>query len=111
MSWVSSVSIVSDYRLWMTGVQSLAGAKDFSSSLCIQTSFGAHPASYAMSTRGPFPRGKVWLGRDADHSPPLVLMSRMSRCCTSSLPKLVVRQLYFFTCNVTMSLQTFISHL
>jgi hypothetical protein len=29
-----------------------------------------HPASYPVGTRDPFPRGKAWLGRDADHSPP-----------------------------------------
>jgi hypothetical protein len=33
---------------WMTGVQSLAGAKGFCSSLCVQTGSGAHPASYPV---------------------------------------------------------------
>jgi hypothetical protein len=51
-------------------VRSPAGAKDFSSSLCVQTSSGAHPASYTMGTGGPFPRGKARPGHDADHSPP-----------------------------------------
>jgi hypothetical protein len=37
------------------GVRSPAGAKDFSSSLCVQTGSGAHPASYTMGTGGPFP--------------------------------------------------------
>jgi hypothetical protein len=55
---------------WMTRVQSLAGAKDFSSNLCIQTSSGAQPATYPVGTRGLFPRGKAWLGHDSDHSPP-----------------------------------------
>jgi hypothetical protein len=55
---------------WTTGVQSPTEAEDFSSSLCVQTGSGAHPASCTMGTGGPFPRGKVWLGRDADHSPP-----------------------------------------
>jgi hypothetical protein len=32
-----------------------SSAKDFSSSLCIQTAFGAHPASEPTSTGGPFP--------------------------------------------------------
>jgi hypothetical protein len=44
--------------------------KDFSSSLCVQTGSGAHPASYPTGTGGPFPGGKVQPGRDADHSPP-----------------------------------------
>jgi hypothetical protein len=53
-----------------TGVKSPAGAKDFSSSLCIQTGSGAHPASYPMGIRGPFPGGKAQPGCDGDHSPP-----------------------------------------
>jgi hypothetical protein len=57
-----------DYRA--IGVRSPAGAKDFSSSLCVQTGSGAHPASSTMGTRGPFPGGKARPGRDADHSPP-----------------------------------------
>jgi hypothetical protein len=44
--------------------------KDFSSSLCVQTGSGAHPASYSMSTGGPFPGDKAWPGHDTDHSPP-----------------------------------------
>jgi hypothetical protein len=55
---------------WTTGIRSPAGAKDFSSSLCVQTGSGAHPASYPKGTGGSFPGGKVRLGRDADHSPP-----------------------------------------
>jgi hypothetical protein len=48
----SSVSIVSDYGLddWAIGVRSPAGAKDFSSNLCVQTGSGAHPASCIMGT-------------------------------------------------------------
>jgi hypothetical protein len=63
---VSSGSIVSDYGLddQTIGVRSPAGAKDFSSILCVQTGSGAHPASS-------FPRGyKARPRRDADHSPP-----------------------------------------
>jgi hypothetical protein len=50
----SSGSIVSDYGLddRATGVRSAAGAKDFSSSLCVQTGSGAHPASCTMGTGG-----------------------------------------------------------
>jgi hypothetical protein len=63
---------VSDYGLddRAIGVRSPAGAEDFSSSLCVQTGSGAHPASCPMGTRGPFPGGKARQGRDADHSPP-----------------------------------------
>jgi hypothetical protein len=65
--WGSSVSIVSDYRLdyLATGVRSLAEAKYFFSSLCVQTSSGTHPASCPMDTGG-----KVRLGRDTDYSSP-----------------------------------------
>jgi hypothetical protein len=68
----SSVSIVSDYGLDDRAIEVRypAGAKDFSSSLCVQTGSGAHPASCTMGTRSPFPGGKMWPGRDADHSPP-----------------------------------------
>jgi hypothetical protein len=50
--------------------RSPAQAKDFSSSVCFQTSSEAYPVSYPMGTRGPFPGGKTRPGRDADHSPP-----------------------------------------
>jgi hypothetical protein len=57
---VSSGSIVSGYGLddWAIGVRSPAGAKDFSSNLCVQTGSGAHPGSCTMGTGGPFPGGK-----------------------------------------------------
>jgi hypothetical protein len=63
---------VSDYELddRAIGVRSPAEAKDFSSSLCVQTGSGAHPVSCPMGTGGPFPGGKTRPGRDADHSPP-----------------------------------------
>jgi hypothetical protein len=63
---------VSDYGLddRVIRVRSPAGAKDFSSSLRVQTGSGAHPASCKMGTGGPFPGGKARPGRDADHSPP-----------------------------------------
>jgi hypothetical protein len=71
-SRVSSVSTVSGYGLddRAIEVRSPAGAKDFSSILCIQTGSGTHPASYTMGTGDPFPGGKARSGRDADHSPP-----------------------------------------
>jgi hypothetical protein len=67
----SSGSIVSDCGLddWAIEVRSPTGA-DFSSSPCVQTGSGAHPASYLMGTGGSFPGGKARPGRDADHSPP-----------------------------------------
>jgi hypothetical protein len=48
----SAVSILSDYGLddQAIGVRSPAGAKDFSSILCVQTGSGAHPASCTMGT-------------------------------------------------------------
>jgi hypothetical protein len=63
---------VSDYGLddRAIGVRSPAGAKDFSSILCVQTGSGAHPASSPMGTGGPFPGSKTRPGRDADHSSP-----------------------------------------
>jgi hypothetical protein len=63
---------VSDYGLddQAIEVRSQAKAKDFSSSLCVQTGAGAHPASCTKGTGGPFPGGITRPGRDADHSPP-----------------------------------------
>jgi hypothetical protein len=68
----SSVSIVSGYGLddRAIEVRSPAGAKDFSSCLCVQTGSGVHPASCIMGTGGPSPGGKAQPGRDDDHSPP-----------------------------------------
>jgi hypothetical protein len=42
----------------------------FSSNLYIQTSSGAHPASFPVDTGDPFFGGKARPGRDADHSLP-----------------------------------------
>jgi hypothetical protein len=65
----SSVSIVSDCGL--DGRGSIpTEAEDFSSTLCVQTGSGAHPASYTLGTGGSFPGGKARPRRDADHSPP-----------------------------------------
>jgi hypothetical protein len=50
---------------WTAMVRSLTEAEDFSSTLCVQTGSGAHPASCTVSTGG-----KARPGRDADHSPP-----------------------------------------
>jgi hypothetical protein len=53
----SLVSIVSDYGLddRAIGVRSPLGAKNFSSSLCVQTGSEVHPASCTMRTGGPYP--------------------------------------------------------
>jgi hypothetical protein len=48
---VQSVCLTID---WMTGVESLAEAKDSSSILCVQISSETHPASYPMGTGGLF---------------------------------------------------------
>jgi hypothetical protein len=63
---------VSDYGLddREIEVRSPAEVKDFSSSLCVQTGSGVHPASCTMGIGGPFPGRKARPGRDADHSPP-----------------------------------------
>jgi hypothetical protein len=46
--------------LQKTRVQSPAEAKDFSSSLCVETSTEAHPASCTLGTGGPFPGSERW---------------------------------------------------
>jgi hypothetical protein len=56
--------------VWFITVGNHATAKDFSSSLCVQTGSGTHPASCTMGTGGPFPGVKARPKRDADHSPP-----------------------------------------
>jgi hypothetical protein len=55
---------VSDYQVddRAIEVRSPTRVEDFSSSPCVQTGSGAHPASYPMGTGG-----KEWQGRDADH--------------------------------------------
>jgi hypothetical protein len=55
---------------WTIGVRSPTEADDFSSTLCVQTGSGAHPASYTVGTGGSLPGGKARPGRDADRSPP-----------------------------------------
>jgi hypothetical protein len=51
-------------------VLSPAEAQYISSSLCVQTGSGAHPASCTVGTVAIFPRGKARPGRDAYDSPP-----------------------------------------
>jgi hypothetical protein len=86
----SSGSIVSEYGLddRAIGVRTLAGAKDFSSILCVQTGSGSHPASCTMGTGGPFPGG-LKRGRGVmltTHPPHLVPRSWMSRSYTPLPP-------------------------
>jgi hypothetical protein len=63
--------------------------KDFSSSLCVQTGSGAHPASCTMGTGGPFPGAKRGRGVTLTTHPHLVPKSGMSRSYTSSPPNRV----------------------
>jgi hypothetical protein len=64
--------MVSGYGLDIRAIHVLSSAevKDFPFSFCFQTGSGAHPASYAVGTGGPYPGDKARSGRDADHSPP-----------------------------------------
>jgi hypothetical protein len=63
MNW--QLSVVHAYA--STGIRFPAEAKHFSNSLCVQTSYEAHPASYPMCIGGPFPESKA---HKANHSPP-----------------------------------------
>jgi hypothetical protein len=60
----SSVSTVPDYGLDIRaiGVRSPAGAKNFSSNLCVQTGSEAHLAFCTMGTGGSFHRGQSAVG-------------------------------------------------
>jgi hypothetical protein len=62
--------LLSDYGLDDRGSIPDRGRGFFSSSPCVQTGSGAHPASYPMGTGGPFLGGKARPRRDVDHSPP-----------------------------------------
>jgi hypothetical protein len=59
---------------------------DFSSSLCVQTSSEVHPASYPMSTGGPFREVKRGRKVTLTTHPHLVPRSSMSMSYTSSHP-------------------------
>jgi hypothetical protein len=84
----SSVSIVSDYGLddRVIRVRFPAGAKDFSSNLCVQTGSEDHPYTCIMGTGSPFPGAKRGRGVTLTSHPHLVPRSRMSRSYTSSTP-------------------------
>jgi hypothetical protein len=84
----------------MIKVRSPAEAKDFSSSLCVQTIFEVHLASYPMGTGVLSPGVKCSQGVMLTIHPHLVLRTRMSRSCISSPPWRkhgIVGQLYFIT--------------
>jgi hypothetical protein len=88
-SRVSSGSIVSDYGLddRAIEVRSPAGAENFSSSLCVQTGSGVHPASCPMGTGDHSLGVKRGRGVTLTTHPHLVPRSRMSRSYTSSPPQ------------------------
>jgi hypothetical protein len=85
----SSGSIVSDYGLddRAIGVRFPAGAKDFSSTLCVQTGSGAHPASCTMGIGVLSPGVKRGRGVTLTTHPHPVPRSWMSMSYTSSPPK------------------------
>jgi hypothetical protein len=56
------------------GLGKRAKAKDFSSSLCVQTGSGALPTSYLMGTGGPFPEGKRGQGMTLTTHPHILLV-------------------------------------
>jgi hypothetical protein len=86
----SSGSIVSGYELddRAIDVRSPAEARDFSSTLSVQTGSRVHPASCPMGTGGPFPGLKRGLGVTLTTHPHLVprSRSRMSRSHTPLPP-------------------------
>jgi hypothetical protein len=85
----SSVSIVSSYGLddRAIEVRSPQRRKNLSSSLCVQTGSGAHPASCAVGTQVLSPELKRSRGVKLTTHPHLVRRLRMSRSYVSSLPK------------------------
>jgi hypothetical protein len=95
----------------MIEVWSPAQARDFPSNLCVQTSYGVHPASCTMGTGGPIPRGKSWSGRHTDHSPPHVVLRSWMRSYLSSPPlclhRSVVGLLYLLTILVSIMIHTY----
>jgi hypothetical protein len=75
------VNTASDYRMddRATGVRSPAEAKGLFSSLCVQKSSEAHPASNPVGNGDSFPGRKTRPERDADHSPHLVPWSKIEQ--------------------------------
>jgi hypothetical protein len=84
MSWGSSVSIVSDYRLDDQG--SIPGGRKEFVLWPVSRQAEAHPASYTIGTGGPYPGGKRGWGMMLTTYPHLMLRSRMSRSYIFSPP-------------------------
>jgi hypothetical protein len=107
----SSVAIMCGYGLddRTLEVRYAAGAKIISCSFCVQTGFGAHPASCTMDTGGPFPWGKARPGLDADYSPHLVPRSWISRSYNPLPPPCVAIGVLFNLATWT-PMQTFLSN-
>jgi hypothetical protein len=84
----SSVIFVSGYGLddQVIEVRSPAEANNFSSSLYVQTSSGAHPASCTVGTRGPFTGTKARSLHDTYNSPPIYCRGRQLVGAISALP-------------------------
>jgi hypothetical protein len=61
------LSIVSDYG--PDDRDSMPTEENFSSSLCVQTGSGAHPASCTVGTGCRFPGSKALFGHGGDHTP------------------------------------------
>jgi hypothetical protein len=64
--WGGPDIVVSDYTLDDRG--SIPAEEKVSSSLFVQNSYEANPASCTIGAVGTFPGGKARPGRDADHS-------------------------------------------
>jgi hypothetical protein len=60
---------LSQYSVWIHTGRQAFDPRQRQSILPDQLS-EVHPASYPVGTGGTFPRGKAWLGRNADYSPP-----------------------------------------
>jgi hypothetical protein len=67
--WLSGIVLGYGLDNWGSRVRFPAGAGNFSLHHRVQNGSGAHPASYAMGSRGYF-RGVKRPGREADHQPP-----------------------------------------
>jgi hypothetical protein len=76
-----AVRLCGQCRVWF-----LAGARDFSLLQNVQTASGAHPASYAKSTKNSPPLEAQWLGRKDDHTPPSSVMVKNEWSYTSAPP-------------------------
>jgi hypothetical protein len=73
-----------DLKFLFVEVRSPAGAKDFSSNLCVQTGSEAHPGFCTMGAGGPFPGAKGGRGVTLTTHPHVMPRSRISRNYNSS---------------------------